>query len=146
MATTKMRANGGQPFGLSFTDKKTGVAHTNLRPEWTPTVDGKNQSVLLYVPDSTAEGGCRTIVLAVIPIDEPREKLWDLAWVTHPWVDRADAQIFLMGFDVGEEYSIRSQDARSRSIPDIPHSPRQNQEDSSSAILSGTVGAGFHCR
>lgn len=65
---------------------------------------------------------------------------------THPWVDRADAQIFLMGFDVGEEYSIRSQVARSRSIPDIPHSPRQNQEDSSSAILSGTVGAGFHCR
>lgn len=37
---------------------------------------------------------------------------------THPWVDSADLQVFLLGFDAGEKYGISARQSQGNLAPD----------------------------
>jgi hypothetical protein len=58
-------------FKFSFTHTD-GKLYDNVVPEWTPTVEGDNQSLLVYEVDPP-------LVLATLPMGRPRQELWDLA-------------------------------------------------------------------
>jgi len=59
-------------FKFNFDDKKSGKKFVNIEPMWTLTVDGKHQSLLVYETEPPT-------VLASLPIDRPKQELWDLA-------------------------------------------------------------------